>query len=224
MALISTPGGSNSNVLCSLAEADAYIAASLYPDKATWPEKDETERESLLILAGLAMNDMNWIGWKVYREQAMCWPRWMWPKAPPAGRSRKRVTGAFPSDVQYGDPYWRLDDEDFVEATAVFPQNVQKAFAYFAYDVTDRMLQGRTSPAAGPATDAIKSLSLFGDLSMSFSPEADLSLLDMTNLSALLRGRHYEIYQLLQAYVADGSSYGNERFEPTLLDEITATT
>lgn len=217
--LVTIVGGATSNSLCSLTEADAYIAGSLYADKATWAGLEESEQESLLILAGLAFNGMNWAGWKCYTNQAMCFPRWKDPDPPQSYRKPRMVLGPFPHTVEYG---YMFDDEDtlFTAATALMPDNIKKAQAYYAYDVIYRAIQNRTSPAVGPASDALNSISLFGDVSISWNQQLNVGLADIGSLTGLLRARSPEIYLLLQDWVCEYMSHGHSRFEPTLLDAV----
>jgi hypothetical protein len=204
--LITTPGSSGSNSLCSLVEADAYIAASFY-NKTAWDATEDSEKESLLIIGGMIFNGFTWLGWPVYTNQAMCWPRWLAMQKPAPG--------------YIGDTAPSYDPDDLVEADAVFPDAIKKAFAYFCYDVLYRSLQNRTSPGAGPATDAIRSISLFGDISLSFSPDLEIPMRDLSSISGLLRTRSPEIWALLSPYVSEMYFISDwDAWQPALLDEV----
>lgn len=205
------------NSLCSLAEADAFLTDSFYGGAygtipAAWDDMDDGEKEQLLILAGMVMNRMTWVGWPVYEDQAMCWPRWLGNFDVSQTRYDLGLYGGFPTS-------W--GDDNFTEETAQFPLNVKKAQAFIAYDVIFRGLQNRTSPTAGPATDAIKSINLFGDVSMSFDSGQEVPMRDLASLSALLRIRAYEIHELLAPYVAEMNFIGVwDDWEPALLDAV----
>jgi len=156
----------------------------------------DEEQENLLILAGMAMKNLFWLGWPGYEKQAMSWPRWM------------------PND-----------DEDYDEENLEIPGAVKKAQALMAYDVIYRGLQKRTSPSAGPGTDAIKGVSLFGDISLSFGDKLDVPLKDGFSLTGLLRAGHPEIYLLLSPYVTEIGFIGDwSEQTPELLDEVAPTT
>lgn len=216
--LITTLGGSASNSLCTLAEADTYLTASFYggtygviPDD--WDEMSDEEKESLLILAGLIMNGMSWIGWPVYEDQAMCWPRWLTYKTQSDNRLTMTSWGLFPVD----------DSDLFTAETAKMPTSIKKAQAYIAYDVMWRGLQNRTSPSAGPASDAIKSISLFGDVSLSFDPGQEVPMRDLQSINGFMRARSHEIYQMLAPYVTETNLIGHwDDWTPTLLDAVEA--
>jgi hypothetical protein len=211
---ITTPGGSSSNSLCTVAEADDYLDASFY-DTTAWFDLTEAEKGSLLVIAGLVMNGMNWIGWPVYENQAMCWPRWI--------KAQK-----YPNKAHFLSDYSLFGEDEsdlFTDETVKFPDAMKKAQAFIAYDVVYRGLQNRTSAAAGPASDAIRSLSLFGDISLSFDPGQEVPLRDLCNLSGFLRSRSLEVYTLLSPYVSEYCFTGDwDDWEPEFLDEVAATT
>ncbi len=214
--LITTLGGSTSNSMCTLAEADTYLTNSFYGGTygtipAEWDDMDDAEKESLLILAGLVMNGMSWVGWPVYEDQAMCWPRWLVYKTQSNNRLNITSWGAFADD----------ESELFTADTARLPDAVKKAQAYIAYDVVWRGLQNRTSPSAGPASDAIKSISLFGDVSLSFDPGQEVPMRDLQSINGFMRARAHEIYQLLAPYVTEMNFIGHwDDWTPTLLDAV----
>ena len=166
------------------------------------------------MLAALAMNGLPWLGWQVYEKQAACWPRWPFPEAMNPRYARKY---RYYSGFAYTFP-----EDDYTAATAEFPVNVKKAQAYLAYDVIYRGIQGRTSPSAGPAQDAIKSLSLFGDISLSFGEHQERLLMnDSLSLLGLLRAGHPEIYLLLAKHVTEINFISDwSDYEPELLDEV----
>lgn len=214
--LITTLGGSTSNSLCTLAEADTYLADSFYGGTygdipSDWDDMSDEEKESLLILAGLVMNGMSWVGWPVYEDQAMCWPRWLAYKTQPNSRLTITSWGTFPSD----------ESELFTADTARLPVGVKKSQAFIAYDIVWRGLQNRTSPSAGPASDAIKSLSLFGDVSLSFDPGQEVPMRDLQSINGFMRSRSHEIYQLLAPFVTEMNFIGDwDDWTPMLLDAV----
>lgn len=75
MALVTTAGSSSANSFITVAQADTYLAASPY-DTTAWDALSDSEKENLLILAGIEMNNLAWRWWPIYTNQAMCWPRW----------------------------------------------------------------------------------------------------------------------------------------------------
>jgi len=190
MALVTTMGSKTANSYCTVEEADEYIAAQ-WPDDTVWADLEDEERENLLLLACLAMQNLIWLGWPVYENQALALP------------------------------VWDYDEEDFDEDTVSIPDNVKKAQALIAYDVIYRGLKNRTSPDSGPATDAIKGFALFGDISVNFGSAAETPLTTGFNLAGLLRAGHPEIYLLLSPYVSEiGMVRDWTEQAPDLLDEI----
>jgi len=138
MALVTTTGSSSANSLITLAEADVYIAASLY-SQTGWDALSDDDKTAYIELAGRVINNLEWIGWPCYKNQAMAWPRWL------------------------------PGDEDLDADSAEMPGDVKKAQAYIAYDVIYRGLQSRTDPSDGVGSEAIQRLSLFGDISISYA-------------------------------------------------------
>ena len=194
MTLIVTVGGSESNSLCTLAEADGYIAASRY-DKTAWDEMSDEEKENLLILAGKVMNNLAWTDHPVYRNQAM----------EPAPRWSKEEAAEYAA----GDPI-------------TVPDHLKKAQAYIAYDFVHRRLcTGSANPADGAASDAIQRFSLFGDLTVTFA-DGEHSLTDAGRITAALRSEHPEIWWLISEDVTEVRFIGDWNDEaPALLDEVT---
>jgi len=198
--LITEPGYSGSNSLCTTVEASAYMASVVFlPGLAdAWEALSDTEQEWLLYMAALAMNNMNWTGWKCYTNQAMCFPR------------------------------WKEDETEWDEDHVVFPDDMKKAQTYIAMDVIWRGIQGRTAADSAAVSDAIKSLSLFGDISISFDTKTEASLRDGISLTGLLRSGHPETYFLLSPWVKEigfigtwGRYNSDElRGDPELLDEV----
>ena len=189
MTLITTPGGSIANSLCSLEEASTFLAGSGL-DLTAWEDSSEAEQENLLILSGLALNNLAWRGWPCYEKQAMCWPRWL------------------PGEAEYSAD------------TATFPENVKRAQALLGYTVIRPGIQPPENPMAAPATHAIKSLSLFGDVSISFGEALEVPLRDGLSLAMLSRTGHTQLYLLLSAWAVEVHIFGDSDDEPTLLDEV----
>jgi hypothetical protein len=204
MALDVTVGGNAANSFCTVAEADEWIAASHYPGDA-WDAQTDGEKESLLVLAGMLMNNMSWCDYEVYEDQAMSWPRWSWESAR------------------------EYEDGDVI----TIPAAIRKAQAWIAYDVVYRGLQGASSPSEGRGADAISSLSLFGDVSISFGG-AERSLADGTAFARAVQSEHWPIYALISAYVSEvhftrGRTrawwrVNKERDAPRLLDAVVSGT
>lgn len=194
MAINVTSGSKTANSFCTVAEADEFLEASGW-DVSLWDALDDEEKENLLILAALALNNLSWIGWKCYERQNLAWPRWF------------------------------EEEEYFTADTISLPDDIKKTQAFLAFDVIYRGIQGRTSPSAGPATDAVKSLSLFGDISLSFGNATEVPLRDGISLTGLLRAGHPEIYLLLSPYVVEIHFIGdwNAALPPDLLDEVAPT-
>lgn len=158
-----------------------------------WDDLSAEEQDNALILAGIALKNLIWDGFPCYMYQAMPFPR------------------------------WRGDEEEFTADTAQNPETIKQAQALLAYDVIWRGLQGRTSPATGPATDAIKSLSLFGDISISFRDSAEIPLRNGITLAGLMRAGYSQIYLLLSEWATEiGFLSDWLEEEPDLLDEIVA--
>jgi predicted NBD/HSP70 family sugar kinase len=74
MALIDTPGAADANTYSSVADADAYHAAHLYPE--TWDDADTDDRERALQMATRLLDQwFEWNGAAVGSVQALLWPR-----------------------------------------------------------------------------------------------------------------------------------------------------
>jgi hypothetical protein len=226
--LIVTPGSSDANSLLSLDEFDSYIAASFY-DKTAYSIMSDTEKTSLLILTGITFNAFSWLGYEVYEDQAMAWPRWL-------TLVEREIIHTTLGPVNYDgvsdyEGPWSGGDVEYTAETAVFPEQIKCACAWYAYDVYYRSIQGRTSPGSGPAADALKSYSMFGDVSMSFDTNMEIPLRDITSISGLLRGRCPEIWTLMSPFVtevrfmgSDWQSDGPKKLDAFVSGEFISTT
>ena len=101
--LVTTAGSSSANSLCTLAEADAYIAASLYSTTA-WDALTDDEKTYCLILAARVLAGFEWIGWPVYEYQAMPWPRWL-----PTAEYFTADYTSFPAAIKQAQAYIAYD-------------------------------------------------------------------------------------------------------------------
>jgi hypothetical protein len=162
-------------------------------DLTAWEDLEVPEQENCAIIMAYAMRNLNWRGYKCYKYQAMPFPRWF------------------------------EDAEDFTIGTAEFPEDVKIAQALGTVDIIVRGLAGRTSPGAGAAGDAIKSLSLFGDISISFGNQTNVPLRDGLSLSGLMQAGHFEIYERLAPYVVEIGFGGSWKEAPELLDPVLPT-
>ncbi len=140
MALITTPGGSSSNSFITVSEADAYLTAATLFDTSVWDSLTEAQKEERLIHAALLMKTrFNWIGWPIYRRQALPFPR------------------------------WQSDEQDFDESTVTIPEPIKQAQAYIALDIVHRGSVGLTPVSDGMPKPDLKRLSLFGSLEVTLS-------------------------------------------------------
>jgi hypothetical protein len=143
LAIITTPGGSSSNSFITVSEADAYLAATTLFDTSPWQSLTEAQKEERLILAALLMKTrFNWIGWPLYKKQALPFPR--------------RMPG----------------DEDFDESAIAIPEDIKNAQAYIALDIVHRGSVGLTPASHGTPKPDLKRLSLFGSLDVTLSDTA----------------------------------------------------
>ena len=72
--LISTPGATNANAYCTVAEGDAYHATHLYASK--WTEASTDTKGVALIMATRLLDTMFvWAEWPTSVAQALMWPR-----------------------------------------------------------------------------------------------------------------------------------------------------
>ena len=140
MAIVTTPGGSSSNSFITIGEADSYLAATTLFDTSSWDSLAEAQKEERLIHAALLMKTrFNWIGWPVYRKQALPFPRWL------------------------------PDEQEFDEDTVAVPKDVKKAQAYIALDIVHRGSVGLDPASDGTTKQALKRLFLFGSLDVTLS-------------------------------------------------------
>lgn len=135
MALITTPGGSSSNSFVTITEADTYLAASTIIDATAWDTLTEAQKEERLVYAALLMKaQFMWIGWLVYRNQALPFPRWM------------------------------PDEQDFDPATIHIPEAIKRAQAFMSLDIVHRGSIGLSPASDGNPKPDLKRLALFGSL------------------------------------------------------------
>ena len=74
MALIATPGATNSNTYSTFDEAEDYIEARLHTD--FWDDANDDDREAGLMMATALLDRLcNWNGSKASDTQALRWPR-----------------------------------------------------------------------------------------------------------------------------------------------------
>jgi hypothetical protein len=77
ISIIATPGASNANSYCTLAEANTYHDQSRYHSKETWLEYSSNDRSRALIWASRLLDEMiRWDGTIVYTTGALRWPRY----------------------------------------------------------------------------------------------------------------------------------------------------
>lgn len=73
--LIATPGASNANSYCTVAEATAYFESRLY--RTTWEEAEVADQTVSLIWATRILDELyDWLGEKASETQALRWPRY----------------------------------------------------------------------------------------------------------------------------------------------------
>jgi len=75
VALVTTIGSRSANSYISVGSADSILAASSLYDTAAWSALTSTAKEERLLLACLLMNRMSWVGFQVYKNQALAFPR-----------------------------------------------------------------------------------------------------------------------------------------------------
>jgi hypothetical protein len=77
ITIIATPGASNANSYCTLAEANTYHDESRYHSKETWLEFSSSDRSRGLIWATRLLDEMvTWHGSIVDSSAALRWPRY----------------------------------------------------------------------------------------------------------------------------------------------------
>jgi hypothetical protein len=115
ITIIATPGASNANSYCTLAEANTYHDESRYHSKETWLENTTSDRSRALIWASRLLDEMvTWDGAIVDTNGALRWPRY---------------------DVWHEDGY--------MISSTIVPQFVKDAASEFAYHllIEDRTLE-----------------------------------------------------------------------------------
>lgn len=140
MALVTTPGGISSNSFITVVEADSYLATATLFDTTPWTSLNEAQKEERLIHAALIMKTrFTWIGWPVYKRQALPFPRRM------------------------------PDSESLDEAAVPIPEPIKQAQAFIALDIVHRGSVGLTPASHGKAKPYLKRLSLFGSLDVTLT-------------------------------------------------------
>jgi hypothetical protein len=72
--IIATPGATNANSYCTMAEADAYHEAHLYA--STWDDAEDDNKIAALIWATRLLDEqVDWKGYITSMTQALRWPR-----------------------------------------------------------------------------------------------------------------------------------------------------
>jgi hypothetical protein len=135
LTVITTPGASDANSYCSVAEGDAYHATHLWASK--WTDSDPETKAIAVVMATRLLDTMvEWAEWSTTAEQALRWPR----------------TGVIAADG------WDLIDEMEI------PQELKNATAEFARQLivadrtTDSLVDamGLRSFTAGPVSMSFK--------------------------------------------------------------------
>lgn len=73
LAIDATPGGTDSNSFCTLAEANAYHESRL--DNESWNSASDSTKTSSLVWAARILDRLRWLGDIDADTQAMRWPR-----------------------------------------------------------------------------------------------------------------------------------------------------
>jgi len=177
MALITTEGGPDTNSYVTVAEADAYIAASAWSARLEWAALATDQKEYRLKLAALMMNIIGYRGLPACLEQRLSFPRW-W-----------RTDEGFPD---YEDWDYEVDEEDYPYPTMAevissgykvptVPQEVKDAQCEVAIQTVHSGIL-KSKVGAMPKKD-IGSLSVGGSLSMSLKDVVGYSLFNPAVIS-----------------------------------------
>ena len=100
VSLVATVGGTTSNTLATLAEAESYFESRLHDD--SWSDASTDEKNTALAWAGRLMNTLTWKVDVAATTQAMCWPR-----DNVYDRNGDEIaTTTIPNDLKYGQIEW----------------------------------------------------------------------------------------------------------------------
>ena len=208
MALKTTTGSKTADSMITVAEADAYLAASPYSSVLTaWTALSTANKEIRLKLAAKFMkNHYSWIGWPAYENQAMPFPR---------------VKAVRTEDTGFRNPVWRYNTGSYETqyTDPETPDDIKRAQAYIAYGIIHRGLVDVTNPNNGPSGHLVaQSLSLFGDMSVSLGSQDPLYT-DNSALEMAIRSEHFHINLLIEDWISQFNATPRA-FGPTLLDEV----
>ena len=207
MTLITTRGSASANSFVTIDEAAAYLALSPY-DVSDWSLLSTPQKELRLTLAASVMGYLTWGKFKIYRDQALCFPRWEM-----RGRNRGmwNVCDTYPIDeCPYIEPGDWGDDQSLISRAANIsvPDAIMKAQAWIAWDVVHR---GLAEAAFYPATEGkaykdIGSLSLGGAISVSMSQSQQDTGRDPTQLVHMVGPTNFAVYGLLHPFISQVSA------------------
>jgi hypothetical protein len=219
--LNTTIGSKTANSYCTAAEADAILTGLGIYTLTSWTALQTAGKEFRLKLAAKLTDSMfHYIGWPVYMNQALAFPR-------------RIPTSDYPTIVRglmRWDPYWGYGGDLFgasdipgewtwdEDDPIVIPDDIKTVQACIAYAVVHKRLTTQSDPADGP-DDALEISSMsIGGLSMS-AASGPLQRLDGTPLEAVTSSEHMHIYLLLEPYVSQIAMSPGPR-GPVLLDEV----
>ena len=175
-------------------------------DMTAWGLLTTAGKEFRLLLAAKLMTSLfSYIGWPVYKNQALPFPRRI-PKGDYATQVRSMIAWDswwgyggdifFPASMSGGTGLWTWPEDDPI----VIPDDIKIAQACIAYAVIHKRLVQQSNPADGPEDSLDVSSMSYGGLSMSASTGSPVRL-DGTTLEAVIRSEHSHIYLLLEAYI-----------------------
>lgn len=187
MPLITRIGSANANSFVTLDQAE-YILGTLPDDLESWNELTLLEKEYRLTMAAKIIGVLPLKGRRVYRWQALAFPRTL--------RVSKRTWPYHYQQVQYAsvrEDLWQAEPD-----CRRVPDEVKEAQCMVAYSVVHRALANR-SVVTEQQGSTVTGISLGGALSVSFSPgqEATGSLLDM-----IMRSLQAPVYLMMQKWIS----------------------
>lgn len=170
MALVTRIGASNANSFVSLDQAD-NILNSIYTEAqlVKWNELTNSQKEHRLILAAKLMAQLPFRGRRVYKNQALPFPR---TKKVPSGRTK---IGSYLTDSPI---YAGLEDEWLPEEQCRrIPDEVKEIQCQIALEVIHPAIEKSAigDESAGTWIGDVGSFSISGGFSISFDKEGKAS-------------------------------------------------
>lgn len=162
MALITTPGGKDSDSYNTIEEADDYlILAYTMEQLESWDYLDATQKEHRLRLGTLYMDELPLRGCRACRDQNLRFPRW-W-------KTDRQYPAYADQYIEMGDiPILPADRNNYYGSPPVIPINVKKAHIEIVFQVFHSyLLDADTEPMEYPDHE-VRGFTLGGGMTIEY--------------------------------------------------------